>query len=459
MPRKYIPHPRTGFEEFLTFIVRYAYYNYPIGMSIHQRSVGNFLNKDHKTIGHYIVKAISLGLLEEAGKGFFSLKQKNESTIYNVKLKDLNDYLKNEKGIMAFEDPDEAFGQVVAFMESLNNEEKKKREKNNERNVSRAIREYCHCAFNNRMDEFNEELKKRGLSKFADRYLLENRLRASNIICGTKNPENHKDPTDPYYGDLRRYELLQEFGISNRVEFDVNGSMYRLCYNLRHEEQLSQEVDIYYLFWKELGFGLPFDKEVKKHIKKACMPIFIKEHGIKESLKYYEKYKECENSPVKLLLDKGEKERMEAYDFLTNYTNVPLKNILYPLRKAMKRVLGLKEDENFMGKNIFLYESDLHIEMKMILLEQGILVINCYDGFYGEEGVFTKEKFEDAYYKAINEVKGAIEDQKFIDSVNAQSRELELNADSDEEELLWADPFILLADDEWFAAYLGFNSF
>jgi len=97
--------------------------------------------------------------------------------------------------------------------------------------------------------------------------------------------------------------------------------------------------------------------------------------------------------------------------------------------------------------------------MKMILLEQGILVINCYDGFYGEEGVFTKEKFEDAYYKAINELKGAIEDQKFIDSVNAQSRELELNADSDEEELLWADPFILLADDEWFAAYLGFNSF
>ena len=74
MPRKYIPHPRTGFEEFLTFIVRYAYYNYPIGMSIHQRSVGNFLNKDHKTIGHYIVKAISLAYAFKSANAISKLR-------------------------------------------------------------------------------------------------------------------------------------------------------------------------------------------------------------------------------------------------------------------------------------------------------------------------------------------------------------------------------------------------
>ena len=68
MPRNYVPHPPKGYSEFLTFIIRYAYFNGydrdnngSIETTINQDRVGNFLKKDQTTISRYISKAMSEG--------------------------------------------------------------------------------------------------------------------------------------------------------------------------------------------------------------------------------------------------------------------------------------------------------------------------------------------------------------------------------------------------------------
>lgn len=78
MAKKYIPHPPRGYKDFLIFIVRFTKYsniilkyNGNIEMGIHQKAVGNFLNKNERTIYRYIKKAENDGLIKKKEKGTF----------------------------------------------------------------------------------------------------------------------------------------------------------------------------------------------------------------------------------------------------------------------------------------------------------------------------------------------------------------------------------------------------
>lgn len=315
--------------------------------------------------------------------------------------------------IYPFADENKAKQQIIDFGKSLNKETKEKQEKREKeikeerekerkeecRRAEKALEilnDFVHNHFNNVLNDNNSRLYYLGLVDYADWYLDDIRFRATNCLCTTLNPEKHKN--DAFADITKRYNMLMEIGIENPTENDVNGSIYRLTYNLSHSFQLSQNVDIYEMFWQAAGFKQEFTRDARNSLKVACMPIYMKEYTIDNSVYNYNKYRRKKM----IIFDKQKKERMVAYKYLVEHTNLELAEILTKIAQAMHEVLGV---DNFYGKDIFLYESDLHAEMKSKLLDMGIVVLNCYDGFYGEKGVFTEEIFYSVYYNAIEELK------------------------------------------------------
>ena len=408
MPSVYIEHPQQGYNNFLILIVRYGYFNRKyflndkLVIGIHQVNYAKFLGQSQSNIYKLISRAIKEGLFVCISKEhYFQKNQKGPSNLYSIDYSATRNYLFSQN-IDPLEDYQEALEQVVEFGKSLVPEKKRiRREKADEIRQKKLLKDFCHgTVFNQAVRDFNDVLRDRNLGFFADQYLDECKFRATNIICSTVNPSNH---TDDFFfdGDTKRKEFLREFGLKHPVEHDVNASIYRLTYNLNHPEQLPQNIDVYKLFWDALRIEKTFTKDVRNHLKKLCMPIYMKEQGIYSS---YENFVKAEWNPL-FLKDKTERDRFEALKFIEEYTNIELKQFLYSLADAMKRVLGV---EKFYGRDIFLYESDLHAEMKLRLFDKGALVINCYDGFYGSRGEFTKELFYKAYEEATDMLKSVI---------------------------------------------------
>ena len=362
MPSVYVEHPPQGYNNFLTLIVRFGYfnrklfYNDKLVIGIHQERFSEFLGQSRANIYKHISKATKAGFFECISKEvYFSKKQKSPSKLYSIDYASTLNYLYS-KNIDPFDDYQEALEQVIEFGKSMVPEDKRiRREKADEIRQKKLLKDFCHgTVFNQAVRDFNDILRDRNLGFFADQYLDECKFRATNIICSTVNPSNH---TDDFFfdGDTKRKEFLREFGLKYPVEHDVNASIYRLTYNLNHPEQLPQNIDVYKLFWDAMRIEKPFTKDVRNHIKRLCMPIYMKEQGIYSS---YENFVKAEWNPL-ILKDKTERDRFEALKCIEEYTNIEIKQFLYSLADAMKRVLGV---EKFYGRDIFLYESDLHAE-------------------------------------------------------------------------------------------------
>ena len=73
------------------------------------------------------------------------------------------------------------------------------------------------------------------------RYLTKIGFRASNMICSYKKREN-KNPC--YRGKWRREYLAEVYG-SGYSHYDFNASIWRLSYNLLHDEMLPESLDGY----------------------------------------------------------------------------------------------------------------------------------------------------------------------------------------------------------------------
>ena len=86
--------------------------------------------------------------------------------------------------------------------------------------------------------QWNLELKQ---GRNGKRYLTKIGFRASNMICSYKKREN-KNPC--YRGKWRREYLTEVYG-SGYSHYDFNASIWRLSYNLLHDEMLPESLDGY----------------------------------------------------------------------------------------------------------------------------------------------------------------------------------------------------------------------
>ena len=424
MPRNYVHHPRTGYNDFLTFLLRYVYYDSHEQKGkcvtyIHQASFGKFLNRERSSISKYIKKAIQDGLIEKDGVGYFSRRQQYASNRYAVNINHIKEYL-IAHNIAPLIDLEEANQEFINFLDLIKNgasgEDTSKDNNNNSNNIKRTIKaerlkkDVIHNHFNEIVNSNNKRLCELGLEKFTDAYLDEGKFRSYNIICHTKNPDNHIN--DIFFNDTSRNDLLKEFGIDNPIEYDVNGSIYRLTYNIMHQQQLSQEQDIYELFWSATGFDKEYTEELRKHLKAVCMTIYMKEQGILTNVFRYKSFKrrqqeiefDCNNSRKRnyVLVKKNNIIKYNAYAYLIEYIGLELEVILKTIASAMHDVLGI---DKFFGKDIFLYESEVYAEMKSKLLDRGIITLNCYDGFYFEKDSLSLEEFYTVYYEAVETMK------------------------------------------------------
>ena len=458
---------KKGYNQFMVFIYRFIVYGYKLRfgegksrIALDQKSIGKFLNKGTTSIGKYIKKAVNDKFLTIEGKGIFKKNQAYESNIYSFDLKSMMTYLVS-KGINPTADKKEAKAQIDAFTKSLkgrkkrlSQEERTKYEKSvkarKKYRSNKLKKSYIHDYYNKLIKNYNSRLEEIGKGEFKDSFLDEMSFRASNDFCYTRNPRKHVDnskrvkvlkkvgivPADELYmcefnkkgrkkrrikRTSKRYVIKTPLVLHNGnyleevYEKDTNGSIYRLTYNLNHDEQLSQDVDVYRLFWEAAGFEQPYNKGLKM----SCMPIYMKEQSIPDSVKafYRERYIRNLNADRKLIILEGATkedetdERYEAYEFLTSYTGLNLYEVLYSLSNAMHKVLGV---EKFYGRDIFLYESELHADIKMQLLNRGIFVLNAFDGFFGKPNELTQELYFEVYYNATETLKTVLRNDTML---------------------------------------------
>lgn len=226
------------------------------------------------------------------------------------------------------------------------------------------------------------------------KYLSDGRLRETNFLCTTLNPEKEHD-VKLFANDLNyRYLVLNEFfGTDKIIECDTNGSIYRLSYNLNHDELLADDVDIYTEFWKTAGFKAELTKVNRDALKLICMVIFMS-NGTKNGYNSTLVYKE------EKFLSRSEYFRKCALNNFCRQTGLDARTFLDTLTEAMYKVLGT---DHFLEAEIFIHESNLHLLLLNRFQDEGIQAINVYDGFYFIEGTMTNDKYNQ-YYRDATEI-------------------------------------------------------
>ena len=401
---------KDNYNRFLVFVNYYSEVKGTKEVSLRNDYIAKVLGVEKDTVKGYVSRARIAGILVNPSQVVYKASQKNPSNEYDIDLVALTKYLDTQKVEM---DPFTGGEMLDKYFEVVGDnleEKKRKRTRNKTKAANNYLQKSVHYVGMGDCKKWNSILDYKNKSDFKDSFLLvdkDNRtLRAVNVLCNTWNPDNeHK--TDDEERLHKRENLLKEFGIENPVEYDVNGSIYRLSYNINHKESLPQDVDIYELFWDEMRLGIKFTKEIRVHFKKLCMPIFMKPQSIDSSVGDYWHTKNRINKGIKVKYNPKNQEQFEAYEFF--YKLIPnLKKFLYGLRDAMLRVL---EIDNFYHREIFLYESELILKIKIMFFERyGILLLNAYDGFYGDANNpdWNEENFFEIYEEATQTIKSRI---------------------------------------------------
>lgn len=271
-------------------------------------------------------------------------------------------------------------------------------------------------------------------------YAEDLKLRASAKVSSSKNPENHLNPRDRFYGDLERFEKISQYFGTERVsdtidenivsnyglmEIDVKASIYRLTYNLTHEEYLDPTVDLYENFYNETSLkekvafkedvtdlwrsitNEPVSKvTVRDLVKKLSMPLYMGAQGRKQVCSYY-KHSWKQSMECGFPISADSKSRYYLYKALENIFSMSIYDIVEEWYQAMRNVL---EVSRFMRNQIFWYESDLYISMLMEFRKRGIKAVNVYDGFYFVKGSITREEFYEVYDYCLNKIKEQIKE-------------------------------------------------
>lgn len=228
------------------------------------------------------------------------------------------------------------------------------------------------------------------------KYLSDGKLRESNRLCATLNPEKDHE-AKLFAQDIGyRYILLEEFfGTKDFIECDTNASIYRLCYNLNHDKLLDDHVDIYAQFWKLAGFKTELDFVTRDSLKLLCMIIFMS-NGSKNGYNSTLAVKDYQD------LTKSEQHRKDVLNHMSRRTGLTPRQFLDKLTEAMYEFLGV---DHFMEEEIFIHESNLHLLILEICEQEHIKAINVYDGFYFRKKDMTAAKYNMMYREATLRLK------------------------------------------------------
>ena len=216
-------------------------------------------------------------------------------------------------------------------------------------------------------------------------YLPEQKKRMSNFLCSTRNPEKS--------GDFARYDLIKKILGFDVEEFDIKSSIYNVSYALGTGKIASIDTDFYELIFKHTNIKYTHSEwpKIRKSVKLLLMPLYMREGSLKFRVQTFEDRKQAEN------LSKSDKLLVDAEAWLCEYFKIDLFTLLNEVRNAMHEVLGLKD---FYKKDVFLYESDLHIlVMWHLVFDHKIDVVNVYDGFYVKKGIKNFEKILNTVYE------------------------------------------------------------
>lgn len=233
-----------------------------------------------------------------------------------------------------------------------------------------------------KLEELNAYYKDKGIQWI---YLPEQKKRMTNFLCSTRNPEKS--------GDYARYDKIKEILGVEVEEFDIKSSIYNVSFGLGTGKIPSIDTDFYEVIFSHTNLKYVQSQwpKIRKSVKLLFMPLYMREGSIKYRVQTFEERKTADN------LNKSDKLLVEAEAWLCEYFKVDLYTLLDEIRKAMHEVLNLKD---FYKKDIFLYESDLHILVMWHLLnDYQIEVVNVYDGFYVKRGIKNFEKILDRVYK------------------------------------------------------------
>lgn len=439
--------------------------------TINQNVVANLLMLNRKTVNCYFKMAIDNGYLEIVCKKHATGLSRYKSNFYNVNKDKIEEDLAN-CSIQKL--PDSAINDIINLYHSsktlsyANYKARKKLKELNieylrlnksydtslakgyktkakkvKQNIRRVVKQYSKTILT-KIEEYELKRAERAAEyrsqygKVLDilndidfyglnySYLNEDRLRLSSDICYTKNHEHHPE-------DDTRLRLLEDKFDCDRSEIrycDVNSSIYRLEYNLNHDELLGHTDDLYETVFKASGIceangdPIKFTKDIRSLIKNRFMPLYManKRIGfISYSFKktntlilnnkdiyskvakrcydsYYELYKEFGDRAIKQRDNEG---IMRTYSFSNN-----ISNILNRLSCTMKAVLLGDTNKDFYSSEIFIHESNIHIMMLKKFQSMGWKAINCYDGFYfklPKDTILSEEELQSIFYKIYDE--------------------------------------------------------
>ena len=199
--------------------------------------------------------------------------------------------------------------------------------------------------------QWHLELKQRDGKK----YLTKIGFRASNMICSYKENEN-KNPC--YRGKWRREYLSGVYG-SGYSHYDFNASIWRLSYNLLHDEMLPESRDGY-----ELAYGDKFKSRKDRDIfKKIAMRLYfggINQLGVQVERKFKE------------IADKLEKKY--TYDHARARF---IQDIM-----SEQKLIAVENIGGFFDSEIFLHESCIYLNIYKDIVDSGVRCTQIYDSFY-----------------------------------------------------------------------------
>ena len=199
--------------------------------------------------------------------------------------------------------------------------------------------------------QWNLELKQHDGKK----YLTKIGFRASNMICSYKKREN-KNPC--YRGKWRREYLTEVYG-SRWSDYDFNASIWRLSYNLLHDEMLPESLDGY-----ELAYGSKFKSDEDRDIfKKIAMRLYfggINQLGV-----------QVENKLKDIANKLGEEYK---YDHARARC---IQDIM-----SDQKLSAIEKIGGFFDSEIFLHESCIYLNIYKDIVDSGIRCTQIYDSFY-----------------------------------------------------------------------------
>ncbi len=279
-------------------------------------------------------------------------------------------------------------------------------------------------------------------------YLREGKLRGTNPVCPTINPENY-DPEEDNHNDTERKDSLIPYLGENYEHIDVNASIIRL-----HKDLVNDTItpfykyddagniifvtdddgnikpvddDIYERIYNRtpLKDKLPFRKKitqewfeitgkkdkkisVRKLIKKLTLPTYMREWTYGNAAgKYNNEWGNLVWSGYEDSLAPEDLKTYRLYECLEKLFGYSIYAIRYMWLKAMHDELAHQDMgcTNFLQSEIFIYETNLHILMLKQFQDMGIKVINVYDCFYFPKGAIDHQLFFQIYCECLTQLK------------------------------------------------------